>query len=127
MRSGRNDVDVDTGSADQTLDVLSVQRGDPVVIGGQDHDRRVDRVTGSGVPEEHAGTAAEDIVEAYDIDVGESSSKRYLAAVAASPDLSDDASVGDWRATGAELGATWTVGHAVTRLGCGRGVPVSSS
>lgn len=65
---------METGGADETLDVVRIRRHDPVVVRRQGDHRRIDAVIGSSPSEERAGKAPETFVEAADVDTPQSSS-----------------------------------------------------
>ncbi|MDN5870424.1 MAG: hypothetical protein L0H73_06855 [Nitrococcus sp.] len=89
---------METGRVREREQVVRVGCEDPVAVGSEENERRVDDVATSRSAQQYAGTPAQGIIEGRDDEPREQASQRSLTARAAPPDLAHDATVRDWRA-----------------------------
>lgn len=83
--SGGDEFDVESGGGGEGGEVFGVRCVDLVAVAGEQDESGVDDVVGGCGGEENTGSAAECVVERYDLDAGEEAGDVALAAGSASP------------------------------------------
>lgn len=83
---------MDAGGRGEVREIIGVGGEHPVVVGAEEHQRRVDDVGGASASEEGSGATPEDAIQGLDIHGGEQASQARLPA-SPSPHLADDPAV----------------------------------